>query len=105
MIWTVEYTKEAQHDLDHLDRSQQLQVLKAIEKVSANPLPASEGGFGKPLGNHATSKLAGYQKIKIQKFGLRIVYTIVREATLMRVIIISIRDDETVYQLAQKRIK
>jgi len=49
MVWIVEYLEEAEKDLKELDRSQQLQVLKSIKKVSANPLPNTEGGFGKPL--------------------------------------------------------
>ncbi len=52
MNWIVEYTKEAAQDLKSLDTTQQKQVLKAIEKVSSNPLPNTEGGYGKPLGNH-----------------------------------------------------
>lgn len=33
-------------------RTQRLQVLKAIEKVSENPLSIYDGGYGKPLGNN-----------------------------------------------------
>ena len=55
-----------------------MQVLKAIEKVSQNPLPNYEGGYGKPLGNRVASQLAGYYKIKLRKSGLRVVYSIVR---------------------------
>ena len=103
--WSVTYAKEAVNDLKSLDRSQQLQVLKAIKKVSENPLPNSEGGYGKPLGNNLTSKLTGYLKIKLVKVGLRVVYTLVRTENTMRIIIISVRDDDTVYKMAQERIK
>jgi mRNA interferase RelE/StbE len=105
MTWIIEYIEEAKKDLQALDHSQQVQVLKAIQKVSANPLPASEGGYGKPLGNHPSSPLAGYLKIKLVKFGLRVVYCLVREKTTMKIIVISVRDDEKVYQLARKRIR
>jgi mRNA interferase RelE/StbE len=105
MKWNIEYTQEAKKDLIGLDNSQRIQVLKAIKKVSGNPLPASEGGYGKPLGNRMSSNLAGYLKIKLQKMGLRVVYCLVRNGNIMRIIIISVRDDETVYKLAQKRIK
>lgn len=103
--WSVEYTKEAANDLNELDRTQQLQVLKAIKRVSENPLPNSEGGYGKPLGNHLSAKLSGYLKIKLAKAGLRVVYRIVRSENIMRIIIISVRDDDTVYKMAQERIK
>ncbi len=105
MSWIIEYFKEAEKDLLRLDHSQRLQVLKAIEKVSENPLPNYEGGYGKPLSNKATTNLAGYLKIKLLKLGLRVVYGIVRENEIMRIIVISIRDDDTVYRLAEKRIK
>jgi mRNA interferase RelE/StbE len=102
---SVEYTKEAANDLKELDRTQQLQVLKAIKRVSENPLPNSEGGYGKPLGNHLSAKLPGYLKIKLAKAGLRVVYHIERSESIIRIIIISIRDDDTVYKMAQERIK
>lgn len=105
MAWKIEYTKDAEKDLKKLDRSQQLQTLKAIQKVSANPLPNTEGGYGKPLGNHLSGNLAGYLKIKLLKLGLRVIYCLVRENNNMKIIIISVRDDETVYKLAQQRIK
>ena len=101
----IEYTQEAKNDLIGLDNSQRIQVLKAIRKVSGNPLPASEGGFGKPLGNRMSSNLAGYLKIKLKRIGLRVVYCLVRNGNIMRIIIISVRDDEAVNKLAQKRIQ
>jgi mRNA interferase RelE/StbE len=48
-MWRVEYLKEAVEDLKRLDHSQRLQVLKAIDKVSTNPLPQNEGGYGNLL--------------------------------------------------------
>jgi len=105
MEWQIVYTTEAAKDLKSLNKTQQTQVLKAIRKVSDNPLPNSEGGYGKPLGNHAASKLAGYMKIKLLKLGLRVVYGIERKDNIMKIIIISVRDDDTVYKMAYERIK
>lgn len=105
MKWTLEYTKEAKNDLKSLDGTQQLQVLKVIKKVAVNPLPNTEGGYGKPLGNNISSKLAGYMKIKLLKLGLRVVYGLERQGEVMRIIIISVCDDETVYKMAQERFK
>lgn len=105
MGWEVVYTKEAVQDLTALDNSQRLQVIKAISKVSLNPLPNDEGGYGKPLGNHITGKLVGYMKIKLLRLGLRVVYGIERQGNIMKIIIISVRDDDTVYKMAQERLK
>lgn len=103
-VWSVEYLIEAENDLRRLDKSQQLLVLKAIEKVSHNPLAKTEGGYGKPLGNHLTSKLAGYMKIKLAKAGIRVIYRLTYTDKRMNIIIISIRDDDTVYKMAMKRL-
>jgi mRNA interferase RelE/StbE len=105
MTWSVEYFKEAKNDLTKFDHSQKLHILKAIEKVSQNPLPANEGGYGKPLGNHNSARLAGYYKIKLLKLGVRIVYGLIREDEKMRIIVISIRDDDEVYKTADKRVR
>jgi len=75
----VEYLKEAVKDLKRLDHSQRLQVLKAINKVSSNPLPQNEVGYGKPLGNRNSARLAGYLKIKLKRLGLRVVYKLIRD--------------------------
>jgi mRNA interferase RelE/StbE len=104
MAWIVEFTQEAEKDLHGLDHSQQLQVLKAIQKVSLNPLPNTEGGYGKPLGSHISVNLTGFLKIKLQKLGIRVVYCLVTENSLMKIIIISVRDDEIVYRMARERI-
>ena len=103
-MWAVEYLKEALDDLKKLDHSQQLQILKAISKVVTNPLPQAEGGLGKSLGNKVGINLGGYCKIKLLKMGLRVVYKVVRENNVMRIIIISARADDEVYFTAQKRI-
>ena len=67
-------------------------------------MPPPEG-IGKLLGNHASSKLSGYYKIKLRNLGYRVVYQLVKEGEIMRVIVISIRDDEAVYKEAERRIR
>jgi mRNA interferase RelE/StbE len=101
---TINYSKEAEKDLSSLDNSQKIQVLKAIRKLSQNPLPSSEGGYGKPLGNKSNANLIGYFKIKLLKLGIRVVYGLVRENGIVKIIVISIREDEAVYQIALDRI-
>lgn len=102
--WQVEYLAAAAQDFLSLDNSQQLQVAKAIEKVRQNPWPVTEGGYGVSLRNKHGANLAGYLKIKLLKLGIRIVYKLMREKDCMRIIVISVRDDEKVYKLAQQRI-
>ena len=104
MKWTVEYIKEAQKDLRKLDPYVRKLVLKAIEKTAERPLPPPDG-IGKPLGNHALSKLSGFYKIKLKNLGYRVVYGLIREGGIMKIIIISVRDDEAVYKEAERRIQ
>ena len=70
MNWKLEYLPEAEKDLKDLDGSQRILVLKAIKKVQQNPLPIEEQGYGKPLGNHSSTSLAGLLKIKLRVAGL-----------------------------------
>lgn len=105
MTWKIEYFKEAKLDLVKFDNSQKMQVLKAVKKVSENPLSNKDGGYGKLLGNNSTTKLAGYYKIKLRKLGIRVVYGLIKEDEIMKIVVISIRADDTVYKLAEKRIK
>ena len=105
MSWGIHYTDEARADLRDLDGSQRKTVIKAIAKVSQNPLPASEGGYGKPLGNKHGNDLTGLCKIKLLKEGIRVVYALVRTETAMKVIVIAARSDDEVYEIAAQRAK
>ena len=104
MEWKIEYIKEAQRDLKNLDPYNRKLILKAIQKTALRPLPPPDG-IGKPLGNHFATKLSGYYKIKLRDLGYRVVYGLVRENNVMKVIVISIRDDELVYKEAERRIQ
>ena len=104
MKWKIEYIKEAQRDLKRLDPYTRKIILKVIDKTAERPLPPPEG-IGKPLGNHTSSKLSGYYKIKLRDLGYRIVYQLVIEGLTMRIIIIGIRDDNAVYKEAERRIQ
>ena len=104
MSWEVLYLPEAENDLQKLDGSQRILVLKAIKKVRNNPLPQSEGGYGKPLGNKGGRNLTNnLLKIKLKASGIRIVYSIIRQAEQMIIIVIGIREDEEVYNIAESR--
>ena len=103
MSWKIEYIKEAQRDLQRLDPYNRKLILRAIEKTAERPLPPPEG-IGKPLGSHAAANLSGYYKIKLRDLGYRVVYGLICEENTMKVIVITIRDDEAVYREAERRI-
>ncbi len=104
MKWKVEYIKETQKDLRKLDPYVRRLVLKAIDKTAKRPLPPPEG-IGQPLGNHASSRLRGFYKIELKNLGYRVVYDLVCQNNVMKIIIISVRDDEAVYKEAERRIQ
>ena len=103
MKWQIEYLEEAKKDLKKLDRSAQIIVLKGIDKVSENPLPVQQGGYGKPLGNKSGTNLTNLLKIKFRDIGIRVVYKVEYTATVMKIIVISARADEQVYIEATNR--
>lgn len=103
--WKIQFTKEAIKDIKSLDVPTRNIVKRALIKVSANPLPTTEGGYGKPLKNLNGSKLSGYLKIKVKKPAIRIIYSIVKEKDIMTVIVVGVRQNNEVYKEAEKRVK
>lgn len=103
MIWKLEFLPEALDDLETLDNSIRVPVLKGIKKVQQNPLSKEEGGYGTPLGNKIGNNLTGLFKIKFLKYGIRVVYKLERQDNLMKIIVISARAENKVYDEADSR--
>lgn len=103
MTYKVQYMSSALKDLYKLDRDQQERVIKAIKKVSQNPLPNYKGGLGKPLGARNGSNLTGFLKIKLKKDGIRIVYKLIEIDSVMYIVVIGAKSDDQVYIEANKR--
>ena len=99
------YLSDSAKDLKNLAGNHRLMAVKAIGKVLQNPLPVTEGGYGKPLGNKQGNDLAGFLKIKIRDAGIRVVYKLIRTETEMLVVVIGARADDEVYETAQHRSK
>ena len=103
MTWNLIFLPEADDDFNSLDRRQQVVVDTAIKRVLQNPLPQSEGGYGKPLGHKGGRNLTGFFKIKLRGEGIRIAYKLIRTRTTMLVIVVGVREDDEVYKIALKR--
>ena len=105
MPWAREYLPEALDDLRRLDGSVRLCVLKALDKIAANPRPSSgsEPGYGKPLGSKGGTDLTGLLKAKLKRDGVRIVYKLEERDGVMLVIVIGMRTDDEVYREAARR--
>ena len=93
MNYQVKFTPKAEKDRAAFNKYQREQINNAIRKVSQNPLPQNEGGYGKPLGNKQGRNLTGYCKIVLKNLGIRVVYELVRTETTMEIIVIAARAD------------
>ena len=131
MNWTLKYLPEAAKDFRNLAGNQRITVAKAIDKVLQNPLPVTEGGYGKPLGSRQGNDLSGLLpsgfpcllpsgygkplgsrqgndlsgllKIKLRNAGIRVVYKLIRTESEMLVVVIGMRADDEVYDTAKRR--
>lgn len=101
MAWDIRITAEAKKDFRKIEGSIRKQVLAGILKVSKAPLPTPQG-YGKPLGNKGGNNLTGFFKIKYRGIGIRVVYTLVLDQSIMNIVVISQRDDNYCYELATK---
>lgn len=86
-----------------LDKGIRAIVEKGIKKVSTNPLPSTEGGLGKSLGNKHGNNLTGFFKIKYKNIGIRVVYTLDRKNKIMIIVVVSARAENECYNLAEER--
>ncbi|MGF0095345.1 type II toxin-antitoxin system RelE family toxin [Peptoniphilus sp. SGI.035] len=104
MNYKLSFINEAIEDYKSLDGSQRKVVDKALKRILLNPLPNTQGGYGKPLSNLSNSKLAGLMKIKLKSSGLRIVYKLEQLDNEVLIIIIGARSESKVYKDAEKRV-
>ena len=93
------YLSDSAKDLKNFAGNHRLMAVKAIGKVLQNPLPVTEGGYGKLLGNKQGNDLNGFLKIKLRDAGISVVYKLIR--TEMLVVVIGARADDEVYETAQ----
>ena len=101
--YRIKYSPEAKKDIENFNNAQKDQIDNAILRVSKNPLPQNEGGYGKPLGNKQGRNLTGLCKIKLMKLGIRVVYQLIRTDKIMEIIVIAVRSDDEVYDIAASR--
>lgn len=103
MTWKLEYLPEALEDLAALDNSIRQPIIKGIRKVQQNPVSKEDGGYGTPLGNKEGNNLTGLFKIKFLKYGIRVVYKLEYQANLMKIVVVSVRAENKVYDEAGSR--
>ncbi|WP_338835873.1 type II toxin-antitoxin system RelE family toxin [Neomoorella thermoacetica] len=98
MKWKVKWLPEAVKDMEELDKSVKLRILKAIVKLEDDPL-----GYGEPLGEKAGLDLSGMRKLKAAR-GYRVVYRVEEKTMVVLIVVVGKREDLEVYKTAAKRI-
>ena len=100
MAYKVIFTKDADNDLESLDKSIRTQVIKKAIALQENPF------LGDSLGNKFGLDLTGYYKIYVAKKAYRIVYHLIGDQDeVVEIVGIGKRDKEEVYRLVVKRLK
>ena len=101
--WDIIYSPDAFRDLAGLSGGVQSRVIDAIGRVSRNPLPQREGGYGVELGKKNGIDLSGLLKIKLKKSGVRVIYKLKRDEKGMNIVAIGMRANSEAYKEAAKR--
>jgi mRNA interferase RelE/StbE len=97
-LYSVLLIEEARKDFRRLDRGRQVQVAKLLKQLESNPYK------GEHLGNRAGIDLTGYYKLYADKKKIRIVYTVLETAIVVKVIAIGPRKEMIVYYEAIRRL-
>ena len=97
MNYKIKFHPLAEKELNKLDGSVKILVVKQISKLSNNP------EYGEDLGNKHGYDLTGYKKIYVNNKKIRIIYKIEKEKVLIKIIAIGKRNDFEAYQDADKR--
>jgi Cytotoxic translational repressor of toxin-antitoxin stability system len=98
-IYRITFHPEAQKELYSLDGSIRIMILKQIKKLEQFPQ------LGEVLGNKHGYDLTGYRKLYANKKNIRIIYSIIENQILVKIIAIGKREDFQVYKDANDRIE
>ncbi|MDP2815597.1 MAG: type II toxin-antitoxin system RelE/ParE family toxin [Rectinemataceae bacterium] len=94
----IVFHPEARKELLNLDGSVRILVLKQIKKLEQFPQ------LGELLGNRHGYDLTNYRKLYCSNKNIRLVYSIVEDHIIVKIIAIGKRKDFEVYKNAHERI-
>lgn len=96
-MYEIKYHPLVESDLKQLNNSVRLEVFKKLKKIQQTP------ELGKPLGNKNNMNLTGLFKVYVAKKQVRIVYEIIDNLLVVKVIAIGKRESMEVYKQAGER--
>jgi len=96
-MYEIKYHPLIEKDLKQLNNSIRIDVFKKIKKIQNSP------ELGELLGNKNGMNLTGLRKMYVAKKQVRIVYEIVENIVIVKVLAIGKREDMKVYKEAEER--
>ena len=96
-MYKIIYHTLIEEDLKKINNSIKIEVFKKIEKIKQSP------ELGQLLGNKNNMNLSGLRKLYVAKKQVRIVYEIIDDILVVKVIAIGKREGMEVYKEAEKR--
>ncbi len=96
-MYEIKYHPLVEADLKELNNSVRFEVFKKLKKIQQTP------EIGKPLGNKNNMNLTGLFKVYVAKKQVRIVYEIIENILVVKVIAIGKRESMEVYKQADER--
>ena len=96
-MYKIKYHPLVEKDLKQLNNSIRIEVFKKIKKIERSP------ELGELLGNKNGLNLTGLRKMYVSKKQVRIVYEIIEDIVVVKVIAIGQREGMEVYMKAQQR--
>ena len=97
MKYRIVFHPDAAEDLKELDHRVKMLVFKQINKLTARP------ALGQDLGQKHGIDLSGYKKVYADKKRIRIIYKVIEEMVLIRIIAVGKREGMKVYKKAGQR--
>ena len=98
MEYQIKFHPAALHEFCKLDGSIKKLVKKQLDKLKKSPL------LGEELGNKNGYDLSGYRKMYACKKQIRIVYSVIENILIVKIIAIGKREDMEVYATAAERV-
>ena len=96
-MYEIKYHPLIEKDLKQLNNSIRIEVFKKIKKIQQSP------ELGVELGNKNGLNLTGLKKMYVAKKQIRIVYEIIENIIVIKILAIGKREDMEVYKQAEKR--
>ena len=98
MNYKIIFHPELKDDLKKFSNSQNILILKQFKKIQKSP------ELGKLFGNKNGYDLSGCQKMYVYKKQIRIIYKVVKEEIIIKLIAVGKREDMEVYANALGRL-